>query len=90
VLAPEETALVIEDRLAGVNLLPAAFLFDHRIDETFEFFTRPAIDAKPMQWVRMHEANFRWNSTRQTGLEHCSRFGQGSGTNHSGDMQTDF
>jgi len=90
VLAPEETALVIEDRLARVNLFPAAFLFDHRIDETFKLFARPAIDAKPMQWVRMHEANFRRNSARQTGLEHCPRFGQGIGTNHSGDMQADF
>jgi len=70
VIAAEETALVIKDGLAGVNLFPAAFSFDHRIDEAFEFFTRSTIDAKPMQWVRMHEANFRRNSARQTGLEH--------------------
>ncbi|PYL93308.1 MAG: hypothetical protein DME28_09415 [Verrucomicrobia bacterium] len=89
-LAAEETALVIKDGLAGVNLFPAALSFDHRIDEAFEFFTRPAIDAKATQGVRMHEANFRRNSARQTGLEHCARFGQRIGTNHSGDMQADF
>jgi len=47
-LASEETALVIKDGLAGVNLFPATFSFDHRIDEAFQFFTRPAINAKPM------------------------------------------
>jgi len=70
-LAPEKTALVTKDGLAGVNLFSATFSFDHRIDKAFEFFTRPAIDAKPMQWVRMHETNFRRNSARQTSLEHC-------------------
>src|SRR5947199_5284447 len=89
-LAAEERPLVIKDGLSGVNPFPAAFSFDHRIDEAFEFFTRPAIDAKPMQWVRMHEANFGGNSARQTGLEHGPRFGQRIGTNHSGDMQADF
>src|SRR5437868_11438315 len=43
-----------------------------------------------MQWVRMHEANFRRNSARQTGLEHCPRLWQGISTNYSGDMQADF
>jgi len=90
VLTPEETALVIKDRLAGMNLFPTAFSFDHRIDEGFEFFTRPTIDAKPLQRVRMHEANFSWNSARQTGLKHCLRFGQRICANHSGDMQADF
>jgi len=70
VLAPEETPLVIEDRFAGVNLLSAALSFDHRIDEAFEFFSRPTVDAKPIQWVGMHEANFSRDSTRQTGLKH--------------------
>jgi len=64
VLAPEETALIIKDRLAGVNLFSAAFSFDHRIDETLELFARPAIDAKPIQWIRMHQANLGGNSAR--------------------------
>src|SRR6266542_1069664 len=86
----ETTALVIKDCLAGVNLLPPAFSFDHRIDEGFELFTRPTIDAKPLQRVRMDEANFSWNSARQPSFENCPRFGQGIGANHSGDMQADF
>jgi len=90
VLAPEETALVIKDGLAGVNLFSAAFSFDHRIDKAFEFVPLPAIDTKPLQWVRMHETDFSRNSAGQTGLKHCLRFGQGIGTNHSGDMQADF
>jgi hypothetical protein len=90
VFAPEETALVIEDRFAGVNLLSTAFSFDHRIDEAFEFFLRPAIDAKPVQWVSMDEADFSRNSARQTRLKHCLRFGQRVRTNHSRDMQADF
>jgi hypothetical protein len=49
VLAPEKTALIIEDRFAGVNLFAAAFSFDHRIDKAFKFFTRPAINAEPMR-----------------------------------------
>src|SRR6266571_5440871 len=89
-IATEETTLVIKDRLAGVNLFSAAFPFDHRIDKALEFFARPAIDAKPIQWVCMHETDFSRNSARQTGLKHCLRFGQSIGTNHSCDMQTDF
>src|SRR5438876_1081660 len=85
----EDAPLVIKDRLAGVNFFPAALSLDHRIDKTFEFLTPPAIDAKPMQRIRMHEANFGGNSARQTGLEHGLRFGQGVGANHSGDMETD-
>jgi hypothetical protein len=54
--------LVFEDGLAGVNLFSTAFSFDHRIDETLELFARPAIDAKPIQRIRMHEANFSRNS----------------------------
>jgi hypothetical protein len=49
VLAPEKTALVIEDRFAGANLCAAAFSFDHRIDKAFKFFTPPAINAEPMR-----------------------------------------
>jgi hypothetical protein len=90
VFAPEETALVIEDCFAGMNLLPAAFSFDHRINKAFEFFTSATIDTKPMQRIGMHKANFSWNSSRQTGLKHCFRFGQGIRANHSRDMQTDF
>jgi hypothetical protein len=90
VLAPEQTALVIKDRFACVNLLPAAFSFDHRINETFEFFARPAVDAKPVQRIGMNEANFSRYSTRQTSLEDSLRFGQGIRTNHSSDMQADF
>jgi len=90
VLAPEKAALVIEDRLARVNFFAATFSFDHRIDEPFEFFPPAAIDTKPLQGIRMDEANFSRDSTRQTGLKHCLRFGQGVGANHSGDMQTDF
>src|SRR5437773_2169007 len=57
------------DNIEGTRLARATISLDHRINEAFEFFTRPAIDAKPMQWVRMHEADFSRNSTRQTGLE---------------------
>jgi hypothetical protein len=49
VLAAGKTALVIEDRFAGVNLFAAAFSFDHRVDKAFKFFTRPAINAEPMR-----------------------------------------
>jgi len=90
VLAPEETALVIKDRFAGVNLFPATLSFNHRINKAFEFFASPAIDTKPLQRVRVHEANFSRNSARQAGLEHCFRFRQGIRANHSGDMQADF
>jgi len=89
-LAPEKATLVIKNRLAGVNLFSAAFSFDHRIDETLELFARPALDAKPVQWVRVHQANLGGNSPRQASLEHGPRFGQRIGTNHSGDMQADF
>jgi hypothetical protein len=64
VFTAEETALVVKDRLAGVNLFPAAFSFNHRIDEALEFFTPTTIDTKPLQWVRMNEANFSRNSAR--------------------------
>ncbi|PYJ00805.1 MAG: hypothetical protein DMF00_06790 [Verrucomicrobia bacterium] len=70
-LAPEETPLVIEDRLARMNLLPTALSFNHRIDEAFEFFPPAPIDTKPMQRVRMDESNFCRNSARQSGLKHC-------------------
>ena len=82
--------MVIEDRLAGVDLLAAAFPLDHRIDETLELFARPAIDTKPIQWVRMYQADLGGNSARQTSLKHCLRFGQRVGANHAGDMQTDL
>jgi len=47
VLPSEQAALIVKDRLAGVNLFATAFSFDHRIDEAFEFLALPAIDAKP-------------------------------------------
>jgi hypothetical protein len=59
VLAPEETALIIKDRLAGVNLFAAAFSFDHRIYETLKLVARPAIEAKSIQWVRMYPVRDR-------------------------------
>ena len=73
-----------------MDLFAAPFSFDHRIDERFELFARPALDAKPAQWVRVNEANFGRNSARQSGLEHRLRFRQRIGANHAGDMQADF
>jgi hypothetical protein len=47
VLTPEQTALVVKDRLAGMNLLAATFSFNHRIDEPFELLALSAIHTKP-------------------------------------------
>jgi len=52
-LAPEETPLVIEDRLARMNLLPPALSFDHRIDERFQLRLVPALDAEPAERIGM-------------------------------------
>jgi hypothetical protein len=47
VLAAQKAALIIENRLAGVNLFATAFTCDHRIDEPFEFIAPPRMDPEP-------------------------------------------
>ena len=83
-LAAEKTALVIEDRFAGVNLFAAAFSFDHRIDKAFKFFTRPAIkrgtDEKGNSFCRFPGPNltpilacrYRTDYQGQTGSRNAS------------------
>ena len=86
----EQTALIIEDRFAGVNHLATALALDHRVDERLQFLARSAFHPESTHRIRVHEPDLGGNSSRQAGFEDGLRFRQSVRANDSGDMQTDL